>query len=484
MNRIRRHPIIISSVAAFLTLFIVIGATSKPSASKGATSSRPTLARPRLAGATTNAPTNATTNAPTNATTNAPASARSALSQPQPVARSAVHSAANVSAAQFSLITEPQDGIAPIVNAVGSARDSADLVMYEDEDSQVNAALAADERRGVKVRVLLNGGYYGEGSQQNQAAYSYLQAHSVPVHWTPSYFALTHQKTLIIDGRAYILTFNLTPQYYASSRDFGIIDTNAADDAAIEQTFNADWTGQRIGAPTGHDLIWSPGSQAAQVKLIESAAGWVDIYNEEMDSPAIESALQGDARRGVNVRVTMTADSSWTSAFAQLAAAGVHVRTYAASAALYIHAKMILTPAKVFLGSENFSITSTNRNRELGLITPDGPIRASLSRTFDADYANATPYTSGGRTGTRSGSSTSAQCSVSASHSSRYDDWDVYVRSGQPDATATVTDSSGATASYHTDSSGYADVYLKAPASAAGQSITVHVGSATCTGTL
>ena len=209
----------------------------------------------------------------------------------------------------------------------------------------------------------------------------------------------------------------------------------------------------------------------------------MDIYNEEMDSPAIESALEADAHRGVDVRVTMTADSSWNSAFAQLAAAGVHVRTYAADAALYIHAKMILTPARAFLGSENFSPTSMDDNRELGLITPDATIRASLSRTFDADYAKATPYAGGG-TGTGGGSSTPAQCSVTASFSSRYDDWDVYVHSNQPEATATVTDSSGTTASYHTDASGYADIYLKAPASAVGQRVTVHVGQATCTGTL
>ena len=166
----------------------------------------------------------------------------------------------------------------------------------------------------------------------------------------------------------------------------------------------------------------------------------MDIYNEEMDSPAIESALEADARRGVDVRVTMTADSSWNGAFAQLAAAGVHIRTYAASAALYIHAKMILTAAEAFLGSENFSPTSMDDNRELGLITPDSAIRASLSRTFDADYAKATPYASGS-TGTGTGSSTPAQCSVTASFSSRYDDWDVYVHSNQPEATATVTDS-------------------------------------------
>jgi cardiolipin synthase len=391
---------------------------------------------------------------------------------------------ASIASGQLTLITEPQDGVAPVLAAVRGARRAVDMVMYEDSDAQVDAALAADVHRGVAVRVLLNAGYYGEGFPQDEAAYDYLRAHGVPVRWTASYFALTHQKTLIVDGRAYILTFNLTPEYYASSRDFGVIDTNHADDAAIAQTFNADWSREHITPPTGSDLVWSPGSQIAQVNLIDAASGWLDIYNEEMDSSAIESALEVAAHRGVNVRVTMTADSSWNSAFVELAAAGVHVRTYAASAALYIHAKMILTPAKVFLGSENFSSTSMNKNRELGLITSEGAIRSSLSRTFDTDYAKATPYATGGGAGSGGGPSASAECSVSASYSSRYDDWDVYVHSNQPDATAAVADSSGTTASYHTDVSGYADIYLKAPAGAAGQKVTAHVGHATCTGTL
>ena len=395
-------------------------------------------------------------------------------------------------AGQLALITEPQAGVAPVLSALRGARHQVDMVMYEDEDSQVNAALAADEHRGVKVRVLLNGGYYGEGSAQNQAAYSYLRARSVPVKWTPSYFALTHQKTLLVDGRAYILTFNLTPQYYASSRDFGVIDTIAADDAAVRQTFDADWSGQRITAPNGADLLWSPGSEQAQVSLIESARGFLDIYNEEMDSTPIEQALEADAQRGVNVEVTMTYDSSWKGAFAQLAAAGVHIRTYSASAPLYIHAKMILTSSRVFLGSQNFSSTSLERNRELGLITSNPTIRASLRRTFDADYAGARPYTapshsSGGSSsgsGAPSPSSAGAQCSASTSYSSRYGDYDVYVHSNQPGQTVTVTDAAGRSASYHTDSSGYADVYFRAPASAAGETVTVHAGPATCHATL
>ena len=84
--------------------------------------------------------------------------------------------ATTIAAGRLALITEPQAGVAPVLSALRGARHRVEMVMYEDEDSQVNAALAGDERRGVKVRVLLNGGYYGEGSAQNQAAYGYLRA--------------------------------------------------------------------------------------------------------------------------------------------------------------------------------------------------------------------------------------------------------------------------------------------------------------------
>ena len=427
----------------------------------------------------TTAPSPSARNATTTSSSAAPKSTRRSSHRPSGTA---------TTAGQLALITEPRAGVAPVLSALRGARHRVEMVMYEDEDGQVNAALAADKRRGIKVRVLLNGGYYGEGSAQNQAAYSYLRARSVPVKWTPSYFALTHQKTLLVDGRAYILTFNLTPQYYASSRDFGVIDTIAADDAAVRQTFNADWSGRRIAAPNGADLLWSPGSEQAQVSLIESAQGFLDIYNEEMDSTPIEQALEADAQRGVNVEVTMTYDSSWKGAFARLSGAGVHIRTYSASAPLYIHAKMILTSSRVFLGSQNFSYTSLERNRELGLITPNPTIRASLRRTFDSDYASARRYTapSHSSSGTSSGSATpspssaGAHCSASTSYSSRYTDYDVYVHSNQPGQTVTVTDAAGRSDSYHTDSSGYADVYFRAPASAAGETVTVHAGPATC----
>lgn len=90
------------------------------------------------------------------------------------------------------------------------------------------------------------------------------------------------------------------------------------------------------------------------------------------------------------------------------------------------------------------------------------------------------PQGSGPGSGSPASAGGAATCSASASYSSSYGDWDVYVRSNQPGQAVTVTTAGGTTASYRTDSSGYADVYLHAPESASGQRVTVTVGGATC----
>ncbi|MDE3133683.1 MAG: hypothetical protein KGL15_06435, partial [Acidobacteriota bacterium] len=76
-----------------------------------------------------------------------------------------------------------------------------------------------------------------------------------------------------------------------------------------------------------------------------------------------------------------------------------------------------------------------------------------------------------------------ASCSASAAWNSTYDDYDVYVHSNQPDTDVTVS-GAGTTASYHTNGSGYADVYFHASKAAAGDQITVSVGAASCHATL
>ena len=71
----------------------------------------------------------------------------------------------------------------------------------------------------------------------------------------------------------------------------------------------------------------------------------------------------------------------------------------------------------------------------------------------------------------------SAWCRARAAYNPTYSDYDVYVHSNQPHRTATATASNGASWSYETNGSGYADIYLYANA---GDAITVTVGPATC----
>ena len=296
----------------------------------------------------------------------------------------------------LSLITEPDQGTQPILSLIQNAAKSVDLVMYQMSDKNISDALIAAAHRGVSVRVLLNQGYFGkQEGVGNSLEYEYLQKAGVPVHWTPASFALTHQKTLIIDNnQALIMTWNFVPKYYATGRDFGILDTNQNDVNAIEQTFSADWNNTQITPSLGDDLVWSPGSQNDLLLIINNTKQSLDIYNEEINSEDIISALKEAGKRGVSVRLLMTYATANKRIYSDLQDSGVKVHTFAASSKkLYIHAKMILADkSEAFVGSENFSFTSLNKNRELGIFLKDPQILSSLENTFVTDWQNARDF--------------------------------------------------------------------------------------------
>jgi cardiolipin synthase len=298
--------------------------------------------------------------------------------------------------ASLSVLVEPAAGYGFVTSAINGAARSVTLTMYELEDSAVMSALEQAQHRGVAVSVVLDAKLERSA---NTPAYDELAADGVSVHWGAAGTTF-HEKTLCIDRHTcYVMTGNLTPQYYDSDRDFVVVDSEPADVAAIGQVFATDASGAvpDEASPTGAaDLLWSPGSEDELLSLIATARSSLLVENEEMDAPAITSALEAAAGRGVSVTVIMTDDSEWSSDFSDLEAAGVHVRTYSADAALYIHAKAIVADRKrAFVGSENFSDASLGYNRELGIITSDAAIVSVLENTLSADAAGAAPWSQG-----------------------------------------------------------------------------------------
>jgi phosphatidylserine/phosphatidylglycerophosphate/cardiolipin synthase-like enzyme len=290
------------------------------------------------------------------------------------------------------LIVEPGAGFSPVYRLINGARHSIDVTMYEFSDTTAERDLAVAAGRGVRVRVILD----QRERSANSGAYSYLSSHRVTVTWSSPDYRYTHQKTVIIDeARAVIMTANLTSRYYATSRDFLVIDTERADVSAITAVFDADFTGQAVRPGDGSHLVWSPtDSEARLLGLINGARSSLRIYSEEMGDRTVENALVKAAERGVAVQVCGENESGeYDRAYAKLARAGVRISYYSSSAGFYIHGKVVeadygTARAKVFIGSENFSSTSLNQNRELGLIISSHPAMSAIASTFAADFRN------------------------------------------------------------------------------------------------
>jgi hypothetical protein len=292
----------------------------------------------------------------------------------------------------LSLNVLPDDGENAIYNFVNSATSSVDVTIYELNDVTLENDLVAREKAGVNVRVILDQAQ----KSYNTAADNVLTAGGVGVAWSSTAFTYTHQKTITVNNdESYVSTGNFDTTYYATSRDFGVFDTDANDVASIVSVFNADYAHTSITPSDGDDLVWSPtDSQSHLLALIDGAQHSLDIEQEEFSDATLVNAIVADEKRGVTVRVVVEDPSDYTSELNEITAAGGKVTGYSSSTGYYIHAKTVIadygtSTAEAFAGSENFSSNSLNDNRELGLITTDSGVMTGLEAAFNADFTGS-----------------------------------------------------------------------------------------------
>ncbi len=305
---------------------------------------------------------------------------------------------ASKTAATYTLVTEPDQGLTPIYNLIASAKKSIDMTMYELTDTTVTGMLAKAAAAGVTVRVILD--QSGDEKTTNTSAYEDLEKNKCGVHWSNPAYAVTHQKTITVDAAtSAIMTLNLTPAAYATTRDFAVITNNASDVAAIETTFDADFKNAAITPPTGENLVWSPtNASSALLGLINSATKSLLISQEEFDDKALVSAVEAALKRGVQATLVQeNLENQYSTTLTALKNAGARIAVYTSATGYYIHAKTVLADygtanAKLFVGSENFTADSLTKNRELGLIFSDAACMAGVNAAITKDYENATPF--------------------------------------------------------------------------------------------
>ena len=128
-----------------------------------------------------------------------------------------------------------------------------------------------------------------------------------------------------------------------------------------------------------------PGLEA----LIGSATTTLDFEVEELSDPALATDLCNCASKHVTVRGLLSTRKPSTpgqKALDQLKTCGVAMGSLASP---YIHAKAIVVDGvRAYIGSANFSTTSLDHNRELGLVTTDPTAIFAIDASLTADIAS------------------------------------------------------------------------------------------------
>jgi cardiolipin synthase len=293
----------------------------------------------------------------------------------------------------LQLYVQPETGTQPLVDAIDSAQKEVLVEVYLLSDKPIINALEDAKSRGVDVKVMMEEHPVSGGSLNNKTKLA-LDAAGVTTEWSDPSFALTHEKSITIDGsETFVLSQNLTASAFSKNREYDILDTNPPDVTEVRTIFIDDWERKSFAPPQNSNLIESPdNSRAALATLINGATDSIDAETEDIDDNQLIQDLS-DKAKTLKVRLivpTISQLESNKTALQELSSAGVQVRTISSP---YMHAKMILSDEnKAYIGSINFSTQSMDENRELGIIFTQADDLQTLNATFETDWDRATPF--------------------------------------------------------------------------------------------
>ena len=286
----------------------------------------------------------------------------------------------------------PEAGLETILEILRGARQRIWIKMFKLTSPEVVEALIAAHRRGVEVKIMLNPSR-SDGSRANDEAWLQLARAGISLQWTSPEFYVTHEKSMVVDSRAYICTFNLAERYFKKTRGYALVTTVSEEVAEVCQAFECDWQ-RRPFRPAR--LIWSQpvggNSRFAMTALIEQALLSIDIQTPKLVDEQIRKALVAAARRGVRVRFLSSGlkgisdydISENTLALESLRLAGACVGEVVKPRQ---HAKLMLVDGRVaLLGSLNLDRSCFDLRRELAVRVREPKVLEQLALTFEKDW--------------------------------------------------------------------------------------------------
>ncbi len=309
---------------------------------------------------------------------------------PQPLPNTACE-ALSPRSAPLELHTFPDDGEAPYVDALASAKKSIRVMVYMMGFGGILDTLVAQARAGVAVQVILDG---NEKRSTNQKYFDALSAAGATVHWSDPKFSYMHAKVLVVDDAISVIsTGNYSKSFLLKERNYAVTDRDPEDVRTLAALFDADFAQREPDLSCTRLLVSPVNAKERLVALVKGAQREILVESMQYAYKEVQDAIAERQRAGVSVRVIL-ADPSWidanAAAGAALVAAGIPARQTAEPT---IHVKAITVDGKrAYLGSENLSFTSLSKNREIGVVTEDAALVAKMNATFERDWAIAAPF--------------------------------------------------------------------------------------------
>jgi phosphatidylserine/phosphatidylglycerophosphate/cardiolipin synthase-like enzyme len=276
------------------------------------------------------------------------------------------------------LITEPDDGIAPLLRAVKSAKRCINIVIFRFDRTDLEKALEAAQARGVTVRALIAHTNTGGEKVLRKLEARLLEA-GVTVSRTADDLPRYHGKMMLVDDDLYVLGFNYTKLDIEKSRSFGVVTRDKRLYKEALSLFDADSNRQPY-APMHDRLVVSPETSRARLTaFIKGAKKQLCIYDEKITDNLIQRVLEDRVRAGVEIRVIGKTEKTL---------AGVETRKLKG---LRLHVRAIVRDGtSAFVGSQSLRKLELDGRREVGILIAEPRVAKRILEVFEADWADAT----------------------------------------------------------------------------------------------
>ena len=275
-----------------------------------------------------------------------------------------------------SLIVLPDDTAKPILDALGAATRSLNIRMFLFTDPTLLAAVIAARRRGVHVRVMLNPARRS-GESENEASREAMAAAGIEVRDSNPIFALTHQKSMVIDdATGFVESLNWETRDLTETRDYAIVTTHKGEVAEMAACFDADWVHGNFEPDPRSRLIWCPNNGRERIAaFIDAAKETLWLQNERYQDTVIIERLVRAIRRGVKVHIMARPPHTLKKDKLVEGVGGLRImRDVGAKIhrlkGLKLHGKMLLADEqRAVVGSINLAPGSFDARRELAIDT-------------------------------------------------------------------------------------------------------------------